>query len=368
MEKKILEVNVDDLGFGGVYSLVTNVIKHNEGRFSIDIACIEPFVNPLNVKYLNSIGTKVEWVGSSGNKLIKQFVVFKKLSKYLKNNNYDCVHIHADLANKLLVSGLAAKKARVNSIILHSHASGVDGNHRKVKRIIHFLCKIWLPFIGTDFVACSEFAAKWMYTKNCKVTIIKNGVDLNKFRLNKEIEAEERSKLNLGSEKIIGHVGRFAYVKNHVFMIKILKELKRRNDNVKLIFIGEGPEENNIREMVRRAKLEEYVIFYGTSNQVEKLMQIMDVFILPSFSEGLPVVGIEAQAAGVPVIYSDRISEEAKVIAETCFLPIEENDVEIWANAIEEKLSKNKYDTYDKMRSEKFDISDTTEAFFSLYK
>lgn len=368
MEKKILEVNVDDLGFGGVYSLVTNVIKHNEGRFSIDIACIEPFVNPSNVKYLNSIGTKVEWVGSSGNKLIKQFVVFKKLSKYLKNNNYDCVHIHADLANKLLVSGLAAKKARVNSIILHSHASGVDGNHRKVKRIIHFLCKIWLPFIGTDFVACSEFAAKWMYTKNCKATIIKNGVDLNKFRLNKEIEEEERIKLNLDSEKIIGHVGRFAYVKNHTFMIEVLNELKIRNDSVKLLLVGEGPEEDNIREIVKREKLEDYVIFYGTTNHVDRLMQIMNVFILPSFSEGLPVVGIEAQAAGVPVIYSDRISKEAKAISETCFLPIEKKNVQVWADVIEKKMKEEKYDTYDKMKSAGFDIRDTTEAFLSLYK
>lgn len=160
---KVLEVNVDDLHSGGVYSLVKNVIVDKNADIKIDIGAIERFVNIENIKTLNNYNCDVYYVGYEGCKWKKQFVCFNNLRKLLKRNNYDCVHIHADVSNKLLVSALAAKSVGVKKIILHSHAAGVDGNHRLAKRNIHFICRRLLIHIGTDFVACSGVAAAWMF-------------------------------------------------------------------------------------------------------------------------------------------------------------------------------------------------------------
>ena len=135
MEKKILEVNVDDLNMGGVYGLVKNVIINNENRnIQIDIASIEHFANRANIDMINSIGTHVFYVGYEGNKLLKQIKCFLNLRKLIKKGNYEYIHIHADVANKLFTSGLAAKSVGVKKVILHSHAAGVDGEHRKLKK------------------------------------------------------------------------------------------------------------------------------------------------------------------------------------------------------------------------------------------
>ena len=118
MEKKILEVNVDDLNMGGVYGLVKNVIINNENRnIQIDIASIEHFANRANIDMFNSIGTHVFYVGYEGNKLLKQIKCFLNLRKLIKKGNYEYIHIHADVANKLFTSGLAAKSVGVKKVI-----------------------------------------------------------------------------------------------------------------------------------------------------------------------------------------------------------------------------------------------------------
>ena len=108
--KMVLEVNVDDLNMGGVYGLVKNVITNNFDRsIKIDIAAIEHFANTKNIELFNERGTQVFYVGYDGNKLLKQIKCYSNLRKLIKNNNYEYVHIHADVANKLFTSGLAAK-------------------------------------------------------------------------------------------------------------------------------------------------------------------------------------------------------------------------------------------------------------------
>ena len=189
---RVLEVNVDDTGYGGVFSLVKGVIAQKQQGECIDIAAIEKFENQSNIDDLNKYGCKVNYIGFTGNKIFKQFVCFNNLRKLIKKEKYDCVHIHADVANKLLVSGLASKTAGVKKIILHSHAAGVDGNHRKLKVFMHKGCRGLLKAIGTDYVACSDLAAHWMFpgVPEKYINIIKNGVDLDRFRYNEDSRQE----------------------------------------------------------------------------------------------------------------------------------------------------------------------------------
>ena len=220
---RILEINVDDLHSGGVFSLVKNVIINKSDSLQIDIAAIEKFQDKKNIDELSAYGTNVYYVGYEGSKWKKQFVCYSNLKKLLKKQSYNCVHIHADVANKLLVSGLAAKSVGVKKIILHSHAAGVDGKHRKLKKIFHKLCRRMLKHIGNEYVACSNLAATWMFPNipPNKIVTINNGVDLDKFRYNITKRRQMRVELGIDSEILLGHVGRFAYQKNHEYLIEI---------------------------------------------------------------------------------------------------------------------------------------------------
>lgn len=373
MSYKVLEVNVDDQGRSGVYSLIVNVIKNKPKDVDIDIAAFENFENTADLNELAQYGTNVKYVGYSGNKLIKQYKIYKNLLRYLKQNKYDCVHIHSDVANKLYIAGKAAKKAGISKIIFHSHASEVDGNYRKIKRQLHKLTRRKLKDIGTRFVACSDVAAKWMYPNinSQDITIINNGIDLDKFRFNSKVRQQVRKKLKLNDNLIIGHIGRFSYQKNHQYIIEIFSKLVLHEPKARLLLVGEGPNREVIENLVKEKNLENNVIFYGLSNHVEKLLQAMDVFILPSHFEGLPIVGVEAQTAGVPVIFSDQISKESKLTNNVTFLPIKANNISQWVTTIEKYKDYSiniRLNAYKMVKNKKFDIDSTIQEFVSLYK
>lgn len=356
---------------GGVFSLLKNVIINRDSTINIDIAALEKFEKKENLDILAEHNCKVHYVGCTGNKILKQLKIYKNLKSLIETETYDCIHIHADVSNKLLISGLAAKRAGARKIILHSHASGVDGKYRKMKLLIHKVCRCFLKYIGTDFVACSDLAAFWMF-KNISlnhITIINNGVDLEKFRFNVEMRYEMRKKLNIrDNELVIGHVGRFAYQKNHEYLVTLFSALKLIRPDAKLLLIGEGPYKNYIDQMVCKEHLQNSVIFYGTSNQVYNLFQAMDIFVLPSHFEGLPIVGVEAQAAGLPVIFSDQITREAKLIEAVEYLPITSESIGDWIETIEKFSSYKRKDTYNELKAKKFDIQDTIISFLKLYQ
>ena len=372
MVSKVLEINVDDLNMGGVFSLVKNVIIHNHDQIQIDIAAIEKFSSQENVQLFKKYGTEVYYVGYDGNKWLKQIICFHRLKKLIKEKQYECVHIHADVANKLLVSGFAAKCAGVRKIILHSHAAGVDGNHRKMKAIIHKMCRRFLKQIGTDFVACSDVAAAWMYP-NVPVesnVLINNGINLKKFRYDEKIREKIRCQLNVEGKMVIGHVGRFCYQKNHDYFIKILQLIKKRGVNAVLLLVGEGPDEQRFRNKLKEQDLEDFVIFYGVSQNVQELFMAMDVFVLPSHFEGLPIVGVEAQATGLPVIFSEKITREAQLREDVVYLGIEDKDVTTWVDTILQFAQKkeDRPKAYVELKNQKFDIEDTIAALMALYE
>lgn len=367
----VLEVNVDDLGFGGVYSLVKSVIINRPCNVKIDIAAIEKFSNPTNIEMLTNYGTEVHYIGYSGNKIFKQIMVYKNLRRLLKSKRYDVIHIHADVSNKLLVSALAARVSGISKIVLHSHAAGVDGNHRCEKRIVHYFCRPLLALVGTDFVACSDLAATWMYPFLDKenIIVIENGVDLKRFQFKENIRDEVRRDLGITDETVIGHVGRFAYQKNHDFIIEIADKVKADQMRCKFLLIGEGPDFMRIKKLINNRGLNDVVLLYGTSNSVERLFMAMDVFILPSRFEGLPIVGVEAQAAGLPVIFSDKVTRQAKLTDEVYFIGIENTDLETWEGIIHKcsELKLTRKDAYLALKKKHYSLEHTIESFRKLY-
>lgn len=367
---KVLEVNVDDLQMGGVFSLVKNIVINNKTDTKIDIGAIEKFESEDNIALFKKYGSEVYYIGYEGNKIKKQIKCYFNLIKLLNENRYDCVHLHSDVAYKILAPTLASRKVGIKKIIIHSHAAGVDGNYRFIKKILHKACAKVLKKLATNYVACSDLAAAWMFpgVEGNKIEIINNGVNLEKFRFDAGKREEIRKKLNLNNKIVVGHVGRFAYQKNHEYLIRIIENVKTINPNTCLLLIGEGPDENRIHELVKEKKLENSVIFYGTTNRVNDLFQAMDVFILPSHFEGLPIVGVEAQASGLPVLFSDKITREAKITDNVEFIDITEKSTATWVKKIEDFSEIGRTDTFQDLKNKKFSIQDTVESFLNLYE
>lgn len=368
--RRVLEVNVDDNGYGGVYAFVRSLIENKPENIKIDIACLEPFENPKNIAYLNTYGCDVHYIGQAGNKVLKQFAYYSKLKNLLKKQKYDCVHIHSDVANKMLVTALAAKKSGQKRIILHSHASGIDRENFGGRLKLHRGCRRFLPMVGTDFVACSDLAAEWMFPHmdRDKVQLIHNGIMLNSYRYDEKIRRLIRQELGIREELLIGHVGRFAYQKNHRYLLKVLKETLKISPNARLLLVGEGPLEKEIKGLADQMQLTSNIIFFGTSDRVNELLQAMDVFILPSHFEGLPIIGVEAQAAGLPTLFSDQITASAKLTEYADFLPITEKALPQWAERICAWGQREHEDNYGKLKQQGFDIQTTIEELLRLYQ
>lgn len=373
---KVLEVNVDDQGNGGVYSLIKSVIENKPEDMQIDIAALEPFEKKENIKYLRSRGTRIFFVGYKGNKIKKQIYIYKHMCTLLKKERYDVVHIHADVSNKLFVSGLAAKMCNVSTIILHSHATGVDGKNRALKEKIHFAFRGRLRMLGAEYAACSYKAAKWMFpwAKKNDIFLLKNGIDLDKYHYNEKVRKSIRKVLNINKDDLlIGHVGRFMYQKNHTYILDIFEDISKRykvinkKGQVRLLLVGDGELLPEIKKRAEKRGLIEKIIFYGLSNSVNELLQAMDVFIMPSNFEGFGIAALEAQASGLPVICSDKVPKSIRQTKSVNFLPITEKAIPKWSESILNIGTESRRDYCSLLEKKGFGIRSTVNSFINLY-
>lgn len=221
--------------------------------------------------------------------------------------------------------------------IMHSHNSGFEQKIGFAKKVIMKMNRYLLKWGATNYFACSQLAGKWMFGENTPFTVIPNAIDCSKFRFNPEIRSNIRKSLNIEDKFVIGHVGRFTYQKNHGFLIDVFNEIHKINPKAVLLLIGDAVGDmsyyENAKQKVENYDLTEYVKFLGMRNDVPLLMQAMDCFILPSRFEGLPVVGIEAQAAGLPCFFSDTITREVGLTELANFISLLDSSKD-WAKKI----------------------------------
>ena len=258
----------------------------------------------------------------------------RELIRFFKEHQeYHVIHGHMTNTAAIYMP-IAKKYGSVNCCISHSHLTQArPGLSGKITDILHKK----IPKLATDYFACSEMAANWIYPKSLieqgKVRIIKNGVDPLKFDYDLDKAIQVREKLHLENKYVIGNVARFKTEKNHEFQIDIFNEVHKSIPNSVLMLIGEGELMKNIKEKVNVLGIEDSVIFMGVRQDVSDLMQAMDIFILPSLWEGLPVVGVEAQAAGLPVVMSTGVTRETDITGNVTFLDLS-SGAHAWADEI----------------------------------
>lgn len=364
---KVLQVNVEP---GGVFSLIKEVTKILNGKIIFDFYVPSPKEDNSLYDVLESYNSKVFNYNYRGNKLLKQILLPKYFYNFLKSNKYDVIHIHSDSAWKMLLYVYPAKKLKVKKIIVHSHSSSVNGNFGKIKLFLHNLCKNKLAKYADVCCSCSKEASQWMYPKKLlsKVVMIHNGVDVNKFSFNEKDRSEIRKKININETTLLlGTVGNMSYQKNPEYIISICEKIE--NINYKFIFIGDSKYKKGIEKLVRERNLEDNILFIGSSSEVYKYLSAMDIFLLPSRFEGLPVCGVEAQTNGLPVIYSNKITEDIDYSGNP-YLPINEGNEIEWIKKIKE-ISLNNYDRKRGVTNtinSGFDIRNTAEEFYNLYR
>lgn len=261
-----------------------------------------------------------------------------------------------------------AKKSGVPITVAHSRNAGVD---KGLKGIATKFFRRNLARKADFCFACSELAGKDVFgdaaMRQGRVKIIHNAIDAGRFTYDPRKRAEVREKLGLKEQFVIGHVGRFDYQKNHPYLIEIFAKLCEIRQDAVLLLLGEGSGMESIKEKCRMLGIGEKVMFLGNQKKPEDYYQVMDIFLLPSFFEGLPGVLVEAQAAGLRCFVSDTVTREAKATDLVTYLSIEQPAGE-WARRIDESASYERHDTCQIMRDAGFDVEAQAAGYRKFYQ
>lgn len=336
MSKKlrILEAFGEPIADGGQEAFVFGVIdKMDMTGMTIDCLTAYDCRSKYYRNLVESLGGKIYALdlpfapGKSRENIRKPF------REFLKNHHYDVIHIHSGSISVLAIMAEEAGKARVKNVIVHSHASGENDNLKH--KVLRFSASLALSRYATTYCACSKEAAEWKFEPRFakKAHIIKNGIDTVRFKYNPQKRAEMRKLLGIENNFVIGHVGRFTKEKNHTFLIRVFEAVSQGYPSSCLLLIGAGDEMDTIKKLVEDKHLEDKVIFIGSVTNVEDYLQAMDVFVLPSRFEGLGIVAIEAQCAGLPVVASDQVPQSAALTDNMVFLPLHDG-LKKWTDQI----------------------------------
>lgn len=271
------------------------------------------------------------------------FAQFCRIGKILKKYRYDTVYLNLSTAIDC-VAACSAWYQRVPKRVLHSHACGIDCENqikRKIYTWFHRVCRLFLYRFGTDYYGASENAGLWIFperiVKSEKFQVILSGIEKEKYQYDPEIRSEVRKEQNLsidGNESfVIGHIGNFCYVKNYEFLLSIFENVVKREQNALLLLVGDGDRRRKVEEKVREAGLAKHVRFLGWRRDIPHLVQAMDVFVLPSYFEGLSIAALEAQSAFVPCVLSDTVPKEVRV-TDICRFVSLKKDAGEWAEII----------------------------------
>ena len=259
----------------------------------------------------------------------------KKLKSLMKSGEYNYVHCNCLAVANIDIAKYAYKYGKTK-VIIHSHQ---DMKLRHLKsEILHRYNRNWLKNKDIIRLACSEQAARWIHgdsvTEKGKVIYIHNAIEVDNFKYEQEVEKKYRKEFGLENKFVVGCVGRFAYQKNYEFLAEIFSEIRKKNKTAVLVCVGdEGGMKEIVLEKFKKLKVMDSLRLLGIREDVAQIMQMFDVFVLPSRWEGLGIVYIEAQAAGVQTFASDVVPKEAKVTELLHYISLKKSP-EVWAREI----------------------------------
>ena len=355
---RVLHV-VTYMGRGGLETMLMNYYRHiDRSKVQFDFLVHREFEADYDEE-IKSLGGRIYHVS----RLVPWSRRYKaELRRFFRTHpEYKIVHVHQDCLSSVALQ--CAKECGIPVRIAHSHNSNQDKNIKYLfKR--YYMRKI--PETATELFACGKAAGDWMFGGK-KYRLLPNAIAAEKY-IYEEGKAKKIKK-DLGLEKnlVIGHIGRFNPQKNHKFLIDIFEKCFEKNQKVRLMLIGDGEGRKEIENKVKERGLQDNVLFMGVRRDVPELLQAMDVFVFPSLYEGLPVTMIEEQAAGVPAVISDRVSEECIITKDLVKVEGLEETPEQWAGEILKQVKISKRDRSEEIKRAKYDVETTAKWLEEYY-
>ncbi len=297
-------------------------------------------------------------------------IFIKYINSFFCHNDikYNVIHSHFHQVESIIFP--IAKKNGTRICISHSHSTRYSES--KIRAIRNWLMCLPLKKNATHYFACSKDAGKFLFGKNNlelkKVVIIRNAIDCTKFRYNIKIREEMRAKLQLQDKIIFGNVGSFKTPKNHIFLVDVFNEILKLNEEARLVLVGGGELEIQIRNRIREYGIMDKVILEGIKNNVEQYYQAFDCLLFPSKFEGLGIVLIEAQVSGLSVVASDVIPEEARVIENIEYLSLMLTPKQWAEKALQIVEKSERRDRYEEIKNANYDLRDEAKRLYNIYK
>lgn len=319
---------------GGAEQVILNYCKYLDKDIYDFIAVYqhEPIKECLD-KFTN-LGFETVRITARSENLLKSI---KDTCKIIKEFHPDIIHTNMNLMNFIPLS--ISKIYGINGRISHSHICEKDKSF--IYRCIASICKSLTCSAANVYLACGEDAGKYLYG-NRKYIILNNAIDIDDFNF---ITDNYRERYSLHNKIIIGHAGRFTHQKNHKRVIDIFAQFHKSNNDSVLLLAGEGELKKSIIEYVHEKGLDDSVIFLGIVKNMCAFYSAIDLFLFPSLYEGLPVVALEVQAAGKPILMSDKIDKNVLITSLADMLSLEKNNNE-WSNKMTEMIRRPKSSNY----------------------
>lgn len=353
------------LNRGGLETFIMNVYRQiDRSKIQFDFLTHQP--DGDYAEEVKSLGGRIFSLPPR-NKGFQQY--YKALDIFFAEyaNEYAAVHLH--VSSLSMASSLYyAKKYGIKIRILHSHSSSISAS--KFHYILHCITKPFVKNLATNYLGCSDKALDWLYNGSGvrkQAVMISNGIDVENFKYNEIKRNKIRQSLGLDNMTVIGHVGRFYNVKNQPFLVSTFFTYHKLNPKSKLMLIGTGESINEVKVQVEQLGLTNDVLFMGVRSDIPDLLQAMDIFVMPSLFEGLPVSLVEAQTAGLPVLATDVISHDTNMTDGFHYMSLAKTSKE-WANEIDRIL--NSYirrDTTKEIAAKGFDIKETANILSKIY-
>ena len=285
------------------------------------------------------------------------------IANIVKKGNYKTVHSHIDFMSALSLAG--AKKGGAKNLISHSHNTYNKNLDSIPKKIASYYLRTRINSLATKRLACGVKAGEFLYGKGKDFTVIPNGINLKHFSFNKKYRDELREKYALSSKtKVILNVGRLEKVKNQAWLIRLFEDIYSKDRDCALFIIGDGTLREALTEQRNKSLAKKRIFLLPSRDDINKYYSLADFFVLPSFFEGVPTVGIEAQAAGLKCYFSPFVPEETQVTNNVSFIDIDDSSA--WENKLlGDSIDRTRSITDARLSS--FDITKSAKVLEEVY-
>lgn len=363
--RRVLQV-VNSMNRGGIETFIMNVYRAlDRSKFQFDFLLLA--ADGDYEAEIESLGGRIYRIPGR-NKDVKGY--YKGLQNFFSCHAHEYVAVHQHLSALIAIEPLLyAQRYGIRVRVVHAHNSSYAGHW--AHGILHRVVRPFIGCVATHFIGCSDKALDWMFSTSSakgRAEMIKNGVDVATFAYDTEVRNGKREELHIPDGEVVwGHVGRFVTAKNHLFLIDIFHAYHEQHPCSRLLLLGEGDLMPLVRERIRSYGLEDAVWLPGVRSDVPELMQAMDVFVMPSLFEGLPVSLVEAQASGLLTIASDTISQDVKITDNLHFVSLNSTPRQ-WSDVIAAKYAAHmRCNVADEVKRAGFDINTTAERLVEIY-